>query len=88
MPRCIYHRVGQQLIGPKIYDIDTDEIITDDQENVVLTGKNFLSAQGTGKLELCNDSDYSQATIKVEQSIDSWSDTSIQFDVVPGTLLS
>lgn len=44
--------------------------------NVVITGVGFGNAQGTSKVLLDG----------VEQSVDSWSDTSIQFDVVDPTV--
>ena len=53
--------------------------------NVVCSGLNFEAVQGTGKLELADSATYASAT-KVTQTIDSWSDTSIQFDVVQGSL--
>ena len=53
--------------------------------NVVCSGLNFEAVQGTGKLELADSATYASAT-KVTQTIDSWSDTSIQFDVVQGAL--
>ena len=53
--------------------------------NVACVGLNFEAAQGTGKLELADSATYVSAT-KVTQTIDSWSDTSIQFDVVQGAL--
>ncbi len=53
--------------------------------NVTCTGLNFEALQGSGKLELASSATYASAT-KVSQSIDSWSDTSIQFDVVQGGL--
>lgn len=63
-----------------ITDIDTDESITYSQTNVVITGTGFGASQGAGSVQLrCADS------INVTQtSIDSWSDTSIQFDVTQG----
>lgn len=45
----------------------------------VITGSNFGAIQGTGKVEFASSSDYATA-IKVNQSIDTWSDTSIQID--------
>ena len=53
--------------------------------NVTCTGVNFGAIQGIGKLELASTATYASAT-KVTQTIDSWSDTSIQFDVVQGGL--
>lgn len=63
-----------------ITDIDTDESITYSQTNVVITGTGFGASQGAGSVQLrCADS------ISVTQSsIDSWADTSIQFDVTQG----
>ena len=53
--------------------------------NVTCSGFSFEASQGTGKLELADSNIYSSAT-KVTQTIDSWSDTSIQFDFVQGAL--
>jgi hypothetical protein len=74
------------LLGPDpvITDVDTDEEIDYDQTGVVLTGTTFLDEGAT--LELCNNADYGSATIKVAQSINTQSDTSIDFDVVKGAL--
>jgi len=58
-----------------------DEQLDRGDANETLTGWGFGSSQGTGKLELGDNSVYSSAS-KVEQDIDSWSDTSIQFDPV------
>ena len=49
--------------------------------NITITGYGFEGTQGTGKVELGDSPVYASAT-KVTQSIDSWSDTSIQFDAV------
>lgn len=70
----------------EITDVDGDEIITNTQANVVITGLGgFKATQGTGKVELVQNSDYTGT--KVEQtSIDSWADTSIQFDCSAGAL--
>jgi len=48
--------------------------------NEIVSGFGFGATQGSGKLELCSTSDYTG--VKVIQNIDSWSDTSIQFDPV------
>ncbi len=69
-----------------ITDVDTDEVIGNTQANVVVTSLGgFEATQGTGKVELVQNSDYS-GTIVNQTSIDSWSDTSIQFDVAAGAL--
>jgi len=67
-----------------VTDIDTDEAITNAQLNVVVTGAEFEAVQGTGKVELGSDFDYSGT--KITQSVDSWSDTSIQIDITSGVL--
>lgn len=51
--------------------------------NITITGKGFEATQGTGKVELWSDL---TGTTKVSQSIDTWGDTSIQFDVTQGAL--
>lgn len=67
-----------------ISDVDTDNVVSNSQQNVVVTGSEFEALQGTGKVELVENSDYSGTIIS--QTIDSWSDTSIQFDVNSGAL--
>ncbi|MCC7126458.1 MAG: hypothetical protein IT178_16530 [Acidobacteria bacterium] len=59
-----------------VTDVDTDETITADQTNVVVTGTGFGSSQGAGTVTI------RQGSTSVAQTIDSWFDTSIQFDVV------
>lgn len=67
-------------------DVDTDNVIGNTQQNVIITasGGGLSAVQGTGKVELVQNSDYS-GTI-VSQTIESWSDTSIQIDVSAGAL--
>lgn len=69
-----------------IDDVDTDNIISNAQTNVVITasGGGFEALQGTGTVELTQNADGSGTA--VTQSIDSWSDTSIQFDTTAGAL--
>jgi len=62
-----------------------DDLFETNEVNIVMAGTNFLSPQSTGKVELGNNSVYASAT-KVTQSIDTWSDTSIQFDLTIGAL--
>ena len=68
-----------------VSDVDTDEIISNNQTNVVITGSDFESTQGTGKVELVENNDYT-GTIVNQTSIDSWADGSIQFDAAAGAL--
>ena len=51
--------------------------------NKTITGDGFEATQSTGKVEIWSDE---AGTIKTTQTIDSWSDTSIQFDLVQGSL--
>lgn len=68
-------------LTPSVSDVDTDEAIDSNQTNVVITGDTFLNSQGTGgKVELSDNATYATGT-KVEQGIDTWANTSIQFDV-------
>ena len=69
------------LANPTITDVDTDETIGVTQTNVVITGTIFQSPQGTGKVEISPNNTYAAGGL-VQQTIDSWADTSIQFDVV------
>lgn len=59
-----------------ISDVDSDEIITTDQTNIVLNGGGFGATQGVGAVTI------RQGSVSVVQTIDSWSDTQIQFDAV------
>jgi hypothetical protein len=59
--------------------------VTTGATGVVCTGTNFEATQGTGKLEIASGSNYSTSTV-VNQTIVSWSATSITFDFVQGGL--
>lgn len=69
-----------------IADVDSDNIITNNQTNVVITSIDggFGATQGVGKVELVQFLGYNGLII--QQSIDSWTDTAIQFDVTSGLL--
>lgn len=51
--------------------------------NKTITGVGFESTQGTGKVEFWDDM---SGTTKTVQTIDTWSETSIQIDTVQGSL--
>lgn len=68
---------------PVILDVGGDNQILVTSTDVIMAGNRFEALQGTGKLEFWSDIG---GTIKVVQTIDSWSDTSIQFDFVQGSL--
>ncbi|MEM9067098.1 MAG: hypothetical protein AAGE52_01290 [Myxococcota bacterium] len=70
-------------LGPiGITDLD-DEVIGVGENDNTITGFGFGAIQGTGLVELADSGDYGTAT-RVTQTIDTWSDTSIQFDSVGG----
>ncbi len=60
----------------------TDDFNWGDQ-NLTITGKGFGATQGGGKVEYWDDT---SGTTKTVQTIDSWSDTSIQIDTSQGSL--
>lgn len=61
--------------APTITDVDTDEIVTATQTNVVITLTNGCDTQGGGSVTLRQNGN--SKTL----SVDSWSDTSIQVDM-------
>ena len=69
---------------PVVTSVTPDEF-SDGDAGVVVGGTGFLSPQSTGKVELGDNSDYSQAT-KEEQTVTSWGTTSITFTVDKGSL--
>lgn len=76
--------------GPAISDME-DEVIEpigggNYETDNVITGTTFGASQGAGYVELGNNASYTSCTVKTTQTIDSWSDTSIQFDAVKGSL--
>lgn len=62
-----------------------DELFETNETNITMTGTNFIATQGTGKLELVDNVVYGSGS-KVTQSIDTWGDQSIQFDLTIGGL--
>lgn len=62
---------------------DSPAVVDDGSTNLTLTGTNFQASQGAGKVEIWSDQ---AGTVKSVQTIDSWSDTSIQFDFVRGSI--
>jgi hypothetical protein len=64
-----------------ITDVDSDNIITNNQTNVIINSDGgFGAIQGIGKVELVEFNDYTGLII-LQSSIDSWSDTEIQVDI-------
>jgi hypothetical protein len=63
--------------------VSTNDVVLSTSTNVKIVGMNFKATQGVGKVELWSDT---TGTTKVQQTITSWSDTEIQYNVVVGTL--
>ncbi len=64
--------------APTVTDVETDEDYDDKDTAVTITGIDFESSQGTGIVEMGDDSDHAMAT-RVAQTVTSWSDTAIDF---------
>lgn len=62
-----------------------DESLAANEKGVEIDGTYFLPTQGTGKVELSNNSSYGSGTL-VSQVINSWDDDLIAFNVTMGTL--
>ena len=65
---------GDNLGSVTILSVDTDNSITSEQANIVISGSGFGASQGAGSVTL------RQGSVSAAQAIDSWADTSIQFD--------
>ena len=74
---------------PSITNIDGDDALQVNQTNIVIAGDGFYPNQtdgpGTGFVELATTSAATGGT-RVTQSIDTWADQSIQFDLTEGGL--
>jgi len=73
-------------IIPSITQVE-DGVLSTIETDVQIDGVNFGVLQGTGKVELGNKSDYASA-IKVEQTVNSWGDTIVNFNVIMGSLVT
>lgn len=71
-------------VPPVISSIDGDNTITTSQTGVVVSANDLMTSGAT--IELCNNADYASATIKVTQTYNSQTDTTLNFDVVQGAL--
>jgi len=69
-----------------IISATTQTQISTNEVNIKIYGRFFKSSQGTGKVEIGNSTGYTSSTILVEQSIDSWNNTQIQFDFIQSGL--
>lgn len=70
---------------PIVTDVETDEDFEDGDTAVTVTGTTFGATQGSGSVELGNNSDYAAAT-KQAQTVTTWGDTAIEITAVIGTL--
>lgn len=73
-------------IPPEITSIDTDDIICPSQSGINLVCTNAMYNQASSKLFLSDNSTYGEGTM-VEQTINSWDDELINFDLVQGSLV-
>lgn len=59
--------------------------LTNSDTGVVATGGNFEATQGTTEIQLSDNATYGSGTL-VDQDVNTWSDTSIDFDIVVDSL--
>lgn len=65
-------------VAPTITDVDTDEIVSQGQTLVPITGTNFEATQGTGTVKIAKTDNIADANV-VTQTVTSWAATAIQF---------
>ncbi len=63
---------------PTITDVDTDEIVSEGQTSVTITGTNFEATKGTGSVKIAKTDDIADSNVTT-QTTTSWADTSIDF---------
>lgn len=74
---------GPYTFPPGISDFNATDAFLWGAQDVIINGSNFGAVQGTGRVEIWDDTN---GTTKVTQTVDSWSDTQIQIDTVQSTL--
>jgi len=78
-----------QLSFPPITITDFgDESHGTDEDGITVTGLGFEASQGSGFVEIVNDVNYADATVKAKLTIQSWSDTAIVVNMCGGGLPS
>jgi hypothetical protein len=77
---------GPAVPPPTINSISDNTIV--DKQDLLLNTDDTLPFQYNGKVELCNNQDYSTSSVFVEQTINyaGWSDTQIGIEINRGTL--
>ncbi len=68
-----------------INNVDGDNILGNTQTNIVISGAGFGATQGAGTLFLTQNADGSGNSVQ-QLNIDSWNDTTVQFDITAGAL--
>lgn len=72
--------------SPEIHNVGI-ESYNDGDTNIPITGGGFGASQGTSKVYVGDSANYTDAGITlVEQTIDSWSDTEVQFTLSRGSI--
>jgi len=61
----------------------TNDVVYDGGSNITVTGSNYQTVQGSGKLEIWGDL---EGTLRVEQAVTTWTDVSISYNFVRGGL--
>lgn len=80
IPGSAFINQTSPIVLPSITSVGGDNSITSSELNVPVVGVGFGPVQGTASLTL------SQGAISSTQTIDSWSDTAVQFDTIQGGL--
>lgn len=83
--QILFVAIQTEAVIPNITDITPTTV--QDTTEVVITGTTFEVAQGTGKVEIGDNSVYASATL-VETTVSAWSDTEITANVVQGALVA
>ncbi|MCP5016287.1 MAG: hypothetical protein GY938_13600 [Ketobacter sp.] len=68
----------QAASDPTITDVDSDEIVSQGQTSVTITGTNFEATKGTGSVKIAKTDNIADSNV-VTQTTTSWADTSIDF---------
>jgi hypothetical protein len=68
-------------VGVAITDFNGGNPASPGDNNLVITGSSFEASQGTGKVTLSPTDNVNDANAVDITTVDSWSDTSIQFDI-------
>lgn len=84
-PWVVEFLADDAVFNPAITDVETDEDFDDKDTSVTITGTDFETPKGSGKVEISDNATYATGT-KVEQTTTSWAVTSINFTANLSTL--